>query len=358
MSSEVKNYKCPYCTGPLYFDSDIQKLKCSYCDSVFDPAAFDNGKFKEADSAVDIDEAFPNDETDHMRAYSCPSCGAQLICDDTTAASSCPYCSNPTIIPSELKGRWKPDAVIPFQLKKEDAKTALSEFYKGKPFLPKAFKEQNHIEEVKGVYVPFWLYDAEADVDAVYNATRSRVFSDGRNQITETDHFRLIRRGSVSFTKVPADASTKMPDDFMDAIEPFDYSAIRKFEQGYLAGFYADRYDIDADTNSERVSSRMSNSARNSLRSTANGYQTCTPVKEDVDIQIKKASYTFMPVWMLATRYKGDVYLFAMNGQTGKMVSDDLPLDTAKIILTFLGITVVLMILLFLFYQTQLGGLL
>ena len=103
------------------------------------------------------------DDADAMRAYSCPSCGAELICDETTAATSCPYCGNPTVVPGKFAGALKPEYVLPFKLAKEDAVKALKAHYKGKPFLPKAFSAENHVQEIKGVYVPFWMFDGEAE---------------------------------------------------------------------------------------------------------------------------------------------------------------------------------------------------
>ena len=84
-----------------------------------------------------------------MRVYSCPSCGAQLICEETTAATSCPYCGNPTVIPEQFSGILKPDYILPFKLSKEDAVSALKQHYKGKLLLPKLFRDNNHIEELR-----------------------------------------------------------------------------------------------------------------------------------------------------------------------------------------------------------------
>ncbi len=68
----------------------------------------------------------------HEESYTCPSCGAELICDETTAATSCPYCGNTTIVPGQLSGARKPDYIIPFKLSKEDAVAALKNHYKKK----------------------------------------------------------------------------------------------------------------------------------------------------------------------------------------------------------------------------------
>jgi len=336
MPEQVTNFKCPNCGGPLHFDAQSQKLKCDYCDSTFtadEVEAFYKKKNEEAAQApaqFTADEmGWTEEEAKHMRAYSCPSCGAQIVCDDRTAATSCPYCGNPTVVPAQFSGALKPSYVIPFKLEKAEAIKRLNEFYRGKSLLPKSFRDQNHIEEIKGMYVPFWLYDAKVDADMAFHATRVRSHSDGEYNITETSHYQVVRKGLVTFEKVPADAAEKMPDEYMDAIEPFDYSSMVPFEMSYMAGYLADRYDVDASANQERTDARMQNSAGTLLANTVLGYTSVLPERTYFQRVSGKASYAFLPVWVLSTRYNGKPYLFVMNGQTGKMVGD-MPADMRK----------------------------
>ena len=127
---------------------------------------------------------------------------------------------------------------------REEALSTLRAHYKGKRLLPKRFSDENHIQEIKGVYVPFWLFDGQAEADVDFMATRSSVIVTGRERITTTRHFALRRAGTVSFEKIPADASRKMPDDYMDALEPFDYGELKEFSTAYLPGFFADIPDV------------------------------------------------------------------------------------------------------------------
>ena len=362
----VTNYQCPNCGAPLRFDPDVQKLVCDACGNTYTAAEIDQYYKEKNEEAVSVgeqpkeEESIPGwseEELSHLKAYTCPSCGAALMADENTAATSCPYCGNNAIIPAQLTGRLKPDYIIPFRRKKEDAVQALTQFYGHKPFLPRSFKEENHIEDIKGVYVPFWLYNGTAQAQGTYNATRTRSYSRGDDLITETDHFILTREGSVSFTKVPADASGKMPDDFMDAIEPFDYKDLKPFEMGYLTGYLADRYDVTAEDDAERVQLRMENSAKSALRATAAGpYQSVVPVKEQAQVHVSDIHYAFLPVWMLATRWQNKVYLFTMNGQTGEMIGDDLPIDKKKAVLTFILIAVITGLVLYIILRLALDG--
>ena len=348
MPSQITNYQCPTCGGPLHFDADAQQVKCDHCGSLFSideiTAAFQEKNEQAAAQGTSIQSSidtlqWSEEEKQHLRAYSCPSCGAQLICDENTAATSCPYCGNPTVVPAQFEGALKPDYLIPFKLSKEEAVDRLKNYYRGKPFLPRAFSAHNHIEEIKGVYVPFWLYDGTADVSLEFHGTRSRSYSDGDYIVTDTDHFKVERDGSVTFNKVPADASSKLPDEIMDALEPYDYEEMVDFEMSYLPGYLADKYDITYEENEQRVDIRMRNSAIDAIEQTAHGYQTLANTRSFINIVPNKVHYAFFPVWLLTTKWKGENHLFAMNGQTGKYVGD-LPVDMLKFWLYFIAITI------------------
>ena len=246
MANQVTNYKCPACTGPLRFDSATGKLQCDFCGSSYEVAEIEKlyaekdaqaaGAFRQAEEQAAADgewaSASGSDwgaDAEKLRVYSCPSCGAELICDETTSATSCPYCGNNTIVPGQFSGALKPDYVLPFKLDKAAAVAALKKHYGGKKLLPKAFSNENHIEEVKGVYVPFWLYDGSAEVDVRCHGTKVSGYSTARENVTVTNHYDVRRAGTVRFERVPVDASSKMPDDHMDTIEPFDYKELKPF---------------------------------------------------------------------------------------------------------------------------------
>ena len=349
MASKITNFQCPACTGPLRFDGESGKLKCDYCGSLFtvqeiealyedkiDQAA-ESAQAAEAQAEAEQEVSLGPDpqgdwdwntmsdwdeEMSHLKSYNCPSCGAELICEETTVATSCPYCGNPTVVPGHFTGMLKPDYILPFKLDKNAAVSALKEFYRGKKLLPKTFKEENHIEEIKGVYVPFWLFDGTAEADMEFAATRSRSYTQGNKRITETDHFRVRRSGTVHFHRIPVDGSRKMPDAHMDAIEPFDYGELKPFSASYLPGFLAERYDVDADECERRADRRAANTTEDLVRATVSGYSSCSTVSRNIEMMRGEVKYALMPVWLLATRWNGQSFLFAMNGQTGRLIGD------------------------------------
>ena len=354
MAEQISNYQCPACTGPLRFDGKTGRLQCDYCGSGFSVQEIE-ALYKDKDEAAAAASQQAQAKPDHvslegewdtgsswaaeqgLKAYNCPSCGAELICDETTAATSCPYCGNPSIVPGQLSDMLKPDYVIPFKLSKEEAVAALKKYYIGKRLLPREFSDKNHIEDIKGVYVPFWLFDGAADADMQFQGTRVSSVTNGNTIVTTTDYFRIRRTGTVNFEKIPVDASSRMPDTHMDAIEPFDYSELRPFSNAYLPGFLANKYDLEQEKCSQRADERAGNTAADMVAQTVGGYSSVVPQGRQIRIRRGKVSYALLPVWMLSTRWNGANYLFAMNGQTGKLVGD-LPAARSRVVGWFAGV--------------------
>ena len=335
---DVLNYKCPSCGAPLRFDSNPQKLACSSCGNEYDPVALEQlGREDDEKKDSFSFEGYSGEEMTEGVVYTCPSCGGEIIGDENTVAAKCPYCDNPTVMSGNVSGIFRPDFVIPFKLTKDDAKKKLLEHYKGKVLMPKSFKDENKINEIKGIYVPFWLFDADADASASYRATRTFTWSDRNYIYTRTDHFSVYREGEAHFEHVPVDGSTKMDDATMEAIEPFDLTAAVPFGSSYLAGYLADKYDVDEKASEPRVGQRMKTSMEDYLRSSVKGYATVSRQRSAANTKNGKAVYALLPVWLLNTKYKGETYTFAMNGQTGKFVGN-LPCDKGKFWGMFLGI--------------------
>lgn len=328
-------YKCPCCGGKIEYDSNSQKMKCPYCDTEFEIGTlrdYENDLVRDGEDDISkVGKAsgrWSESEAEKLRTYVCHSCGGEIVTDSTTAASSCPFCGNPAIMQGQISGDLRPDLVIPFKLDKKAAESALLNHFKGKKLLPKLFKDENTLKEIKGVYVPFWIYDNKADANARYRATKLRYWSDSRYSYTETSHYSVVRSGNLEFSGVPVDGSSKMDDILMESIEPFDISEAVDFNTAYLSGYLADRYDVTSEESASRAASRMKKCCEDTFRSTVSGYASVIPESFSFSLDEGTVKYALYPVWLLNTEWKGKKYFFAMNGQTGKMVGD-LPLDRA-----------------------------
>lgn len=347
----MQEYKCPCCGGSLAFDSTVQKMKCPFCDTEFEMETLQNYDAELQKEQPDqmkwettAGKKWEAGETEGLRSFICNSCGGEIIADVNTGATACPFCGTPIVMMDQFSGTLKPDLVIPFKLDKKSAKQALNRYLTGKRLLPKIFKDQNHIEEIKGIYVPFWLFDTDADAQVRYRATKVRSWSDRNYYYTETRYFLLYREGKVAFENVPVDGSAKMADELMESIEPYDCSQAVDFQTAYLAGYLADKHDVTAEESIERANTRVRRSTEEAFRNTVQGYATVMPENSRIQLHGGKAKYALYPVWLLNTTWNGKKYTFAMNGQTGKFVGD-LPVDKSVAVKWMLGLTAVFSVL-------------
>ncbi|MDR0876196.1 MAG: hypothetical protein LBN12_08310 [Clostridiales Family XIII bacterium] len=339
----LQEYKCPNCGGAITFDSGTQEMVCPYCDATFDVAAlkaYDDQLVQNQESeAIDWGEGseWHEGEQAGMMVYSCKSCGGEIVGDETLGATSCPFCGSPVVMMSQFSGTLRPEIIIPFKLDKAAAKAALAGHYLKKTLLPKVFKDENHLDEIKGLYVPFWLFDLDADGYCQYKATRTRAWKDSNYNYIETSTYGIYREGSLGFDGVPVDGSSAMNDELMQSIEPFNMNDAVDFQTAYLAGYLANKYDLDAEACKSFAHERIKNSTQDEFKKTVVGYETVIPESTSIRMKQGRMRYALLPIWILNTSWHGKNYIFAMNGQTGKLVGD-LPMDKRAFALWFVGL--------------------
>ena len=328
----LEQFKCPACGGSVEFDAGTQKMKCPYCDSEFDIEAIKEMNSEESsqhDDSISWESAggqWQEGETDGMRVYTCESCAGEIIGDENLGSTTCPYCGSKVVMTGQFSGALKPDYVIPFKFDKKQAMKNFETFVNKRKYVPKRFKSDKHIEEIKGVYVPFWLFDGDADADMSFGAEKIKSWTEGKYEYTETEYYNVTRSGNVTFKNIPVDGSEKLADDLMESIEPFHFNEAVDFETAYLAGYLADKYDVDEKASENRANERIKYSVEEALSDTVKGYSRVNGRSSSITIKGGKAKYALDPVWLLSATYNGEAYTFAMNGQTGKFAGD-LPVD-------------------------------
>ncbi len=342
MSENMLKYQCPACGAPLGFNAEKQMLVCDSCDSEYPQDFFAENQEGENQEKSTIDwniEGFVREKksSEEQSGFTCTSCGAEVVSNGDTVATECMYCGNPVVMAENISGMVTPDMVIPFKIDKKKAEEMLTNFYKGKPLLPDAFTKNNRVSKISGVYVPFWLFSCTGSGSATFGATKVRRWSDGDYNYTKTEYYEVYRSGQLGFSSIPVDASTKMDDNYMDGIEPYNYSDCVDFSPMYMAGYFADKFDVSVEESSERANYRVINSTEQAFRETVKGYTTVNKKNSFVQMHGDDIRYALLPVWMLNTKYEGKMYQFAINGQTGQ-VAGELPIDKNKLLKYRIGI--------------------
>lgn len=362
--STVVHYKCPNCGADMAFDSVTGKLRCASCGRTDDIDKMAGGNTPHGGTeSYDMDEedrkaaeaAFNNDYEDpsfedeptkystfqenEATEYHCKNCGAILITDAQTTATTCSFCGAGVVISERLSGNLAPVKVIPFTINKAQAQEAFKKWCKGGLLTPSDFMTADRIKNITGIYVPFWLYDVNGRGEVAATCTRVRTYTVGDWIYTETKFYHVYRKVDLNYLKVPCDASKKMDDQLMDKLEPYRYDQLKDFQMPYLAGYIAEKYDFDDTKLLPRIKERVLPYVESYIRSTISGYTTVNIHHRDINIRQKNAYYTLFPVWMVCYDYRKAEHIFAMNGQTGKLVGKP-PLSKVKIAGWFAGISV------------------
>ncbi|SET35755.1 hypothetical protein [[Clostridium] polysaccharolyticum] len=362
----ILQHKCPDCGADMQYDADSRLLKCPSCGKTqnikdmepdFDPNAKQSHDAEA--SADDVDEVYGDFEDfeeqstygtyedNEAKHYICQNCGAELITDADTTATICSYCNSPMILGDRLSGKMAPSKVIPFTISKERAEETFKKWCKHGLITPKDFTKADRISSITGMYVPFWLYDVNGRGEAHAHATKVRHYTSGDYDVTETRHYQVYRKVSLNFNDIPADASEKMPDDMMDKLEPYTYQDLTDFNTPYLSGFIAEKYNYTDAELFPRIKQKTEHYMDQYISNTITGYSSVTFTDRSYDTRQKNAIYSLLPVWMLSYNFNGKNYLFAMNGQTGKVVGKP-PVSKGKVALWWGSITLVTFLISFL----------
>ncbi|WP_322923642.1 TFIIB-type zinc ribbon-containing protein [Paenibacillus campi] len=315
----VIDYKCPNCGSSRMFDSATGMLACPSC-----------GRKDDIEQLPDPINEIPFVPGAVQTTYQCPNCGAELVIEPETSATACSFCASPVVLTERLSGAFAPKTVLPFKINEQQAQEAFRKWCKGGRLTPSGFMSADRVKSMIGMYVPFWLYELHNMVEARGQATRVRTYTQGDYEYTETSYYDIYRKMRLHYVNLPIDASEKLNDELMDKLEPFPYQELKSFKTPYLAGYIAEKYNYDDEQLLPRAKDKTMGYIDAAISSTVSGYTSVTYTERQVDTHVQRADYALLPVWMVNYNFKQKSYLFAMNGQTGKVVGKP-PLSKGKI---------------------------
>ncbi|MCM1187673.1 MAG: hypothetical protein NC541_00065 [bacterium] len=303
-------FKCKNCGGNVIYSPERHEMFCPFCES-------------------EKSGELSNGTSPEMSV--CPNCGGEVPVEEHTSATQCPYCDSYLILNERVEGSYAPRLILPFQLGKESCKKSLRERFRKNLFAPGDFLSEVRLNGIRGVYVPYWLYNYRTRCTMRGEATKVRVWRSGNTEYTETSVYAVNRDMNIQYDKIPADASAAMPDQVMDLMEPYQYGQLIDFVPEYLSGFYAEKYNMSSEALENRALEKMKESAAAMLRESYAGYGSVRVTDQQIAVQEGSAVYGLLPVWKYEYTYKGQDYPFYVNGQTGKIVGEA-PLSVKKML--------------------------
>ena len=305
----AESVKCPTCGSNIVYEPELGSMMCRNCGNIYSPDTMESrgslGISKEHDYMGDSDVS-GDDKKRHEIV--CNSCGATLIADENTMSTMCPFCGSPALITRRMTREFKPDYIIPFKIDKDQAKTIAKNWLNTRSYVPWGFKNKCRLTNMTALYVPFWLLDC---------VVHSEMGGTGKNGGRALE---VNAKMAYHVKGVPFDASVKIANKLMEAIEPYDYKDMVRFESKYLQGFYADKYDQVPTDITNRIVRRIDKFSRDEIGLISHRYQEFEVRSEKNLTWMSDASvkYCLLPVWFMTVEFEGSTYQFAINGQTGE----------------------------------------
>ena len=299
-------YRCVNCGGNVVYEPSKKKMICLSC------------------GGDERQEVVPSQDP-----VICINCGSQIPYTEFQSAGRCPACGTYLLRDDKVTYPYGADVVLPFKISKHEAEDKLKDEFGKKLFIPGTFLSQKTLEKMKGIYVPFWMYDYDSNVDYHATGTKVRTWTSGDKRYTETSYFDVARKLHINYEGIPVDASIAMEDGIMDLMEPYDYTALIKHDNKYLSGFEAETYNMTPDEVEPRANEKADKANRGWVREYTSGYDTLINEMFNSNNRQTGTKFALMPVWMYEYRFQGKNYKFYVNGQTGKC-GGTAPRSTAK----------------------------
>ena len=247
-----------------------------------------------------------------MRYVHCLSCGSKLAANNVEASSFCIYCGQATVVEDTVEDYPKPDYIIPFKIKKNEAERSIREHLNKGFFVPKEIKNFE-VEDIRGIYIPYWKVSAK-----LYDSYEVQT------DIGSDDHTHYVYTsisGTMDLDPLPVYGSDMLPEVTLGQMDYWDFDEAVQFDEEYLAGFYADKADTSYADIKDKIAKRGDALFKEKTASRAKGskrhYTAAAPV---VDIT-KTPEYVLVPVWFITLdNHDGTRSTFMVNGQTGQSV--------------------------------------
>ena len=245
-----------------------------------------------------------------MQIMRCTACGAELAVNGTETSTFCAYCGQATVVQDRVDDYLKPDYIIPFKVTRDAAERIIRTQLNKGFFVPKGIKNFE-VEKIRGIYVPYWLFDMHYSDRQFYKYSKKQ----GKTTVTRYEYF----EAKTFFKQLTMDASLNLNDDSSARLEPYDMRQLEDFDMAYLSGYYSDRFDVGvADITGNavlRAGELFNEQAMKEIK-----HKTAKLVKQDPDFNVSKTEYALLPAWFLSFKYDDKPYTILVNGQTGKMV--------------------------------------
>lgn len=342
--------KCESCGGNMAFSPKDKGLKCQFCQNVTKLDYDFNVEKHNYVANIENTEAYTN-FANESKVFKCSNCGANVVLNKLEVAKKCPYCGSSYVAEEKEMPSLKPDAIIPFKYSKEEASRLYKQRVKKKWFLPNEFKKAPPVDNISGVYVPCFSFDAKTNTTykgvLAYTTT---VVVNGKTQ-TNTTYQNISGQQAMNQKDIMVETSSHITQDIFDKLKPFSTAELVKFTPDFILGYCVEYYDNSLANCKKMADSMMEKIIKNQVLSRYS-YSSVVSYSQNTIFSNEKFDYCILPIYQVRYKYKDKDYLTYMNGQTGKLAGK-MPKSAVKITFFVLFIILIAVALGLLFYYTE-----
>ena len=353
--SALNKHACPACGAQAEWNPSTQKLVCPFCGTESPAVLGKDGEIVEHDLAAAL-RGIGDDQRGWQvakREVKCQSCNAISVLDPSRQAQNCGFCGSAQLVPyEETKAAFRPESLLPFKLSEPQARDGIRAWYGRLWLAPGALKRRALTDTVRGIYLPYWTFDAH--VDATWTAEAGHYYytteTYEENGRTQTRQVRNVRwepaAGRVShfFDDDLVCASVGIHPGLLRGIEPFPTTELKPYDAGYVAGWVVERYQIDLVAAAQRARDAM-----NAKLQAMCAQEVPGDTFRNLEVRPAYSGQTYKhilaPVWLLSYTFGAKAYQCVMNGVTGA-IEGEYPKSPWKIALLVLAAVVAIVIVL------------
>ncbi len=352
--SELKK-PCVNCGSELLYAPGTTSLKCEYCDHTEAILISENG-FEELELKGYLSEMGSQSHSEEIMMLHCKNCGANQHIEEHYKSFHCIYCSMPLIVEDAYKDEWiTPGAVLPFQFDQKEAHAIFKKWVNSLWFAPNKLKKASlDPEKTKGLYAPYWTFDAQLYADYIgqrgqyYYVTRTVGSGKNRRTVTERRTRWYPASGHISgFVDDTLEKASKQRTGVIPSkIARWDLNLLQAFDSSFLSGFITEKYTIslkNGHLESQKEAYRIA--TRWAKRDIGGDTQTISTL--DMKLSEETFKHVLLPVYISAYTFKNKRYNFFVNGQSG-VISGQRPYSFWKIFFLVVGILSIIAFILFL----------
>ncbi len=358
--SAIDSRACPKCGGKAEWSPRQRSLVCPYCNFVLDSRSAvsdEDGVIKEHDlhqTLRTVEEASQGVEQGQRKIH-CRHCNADSLSPKGTVADRCPFCGSPEIVAyDDIGSVIKPESLLPKAIPETKAYEIVKQWAGSRFWAPGDLKAKNLVEKIKGIYLPYWTFDAQAqcpwkaDSGTYYYVTVRG--SDGKSRRERRTRW-TPASGQVNyrFDDVAVPATHFLPPDELQAIEPFPTKELVPYDTVYVSGWTVEHYAVPLLDGAKRGRQAMQAVLRSLAAGDVPG-DTYRNLRIYPSYSAETFKHILVPVWVVSYDYRRKLYRTVVNGYTGK-VAGKYPKSAWKIFFAVLLGLIVLAVAVFLASQ-------